>query len=466
MDLSIPPIVRGEFIYRDVLLVDAGGDGKRHPCAAESEIKAILSGKAKDMVGHWWEAQLIHYGLNRSKVKDTCKVRLQQAIGQGKLKQQPPHLSDMEGQMKREFAAAVRKAKNQTKSQGSTVQGKKRAREDDNPSSSSKKTKISVKVNGVEIEIDQSSSNNQPTTKTARPNKSDKLAATKADVGKKPSAAKTSKESTPAKAAPAKSAKKNTSTPKATLASQKTQAVGSGTAETTSSASYAHHPDNVFQTPKSQTAKATIKREPKVKSEPGTSASRPSAVKKEPKIKTEPGINRASPIKHEGYLFDPDAMDTRADMSERQVSVTGVYNLSCEQITDQLPRAIDTLRLFICVDHETGTTWGAFELAMKSGVIKIDDIGVERKLSFGWRSRDSETGRLQFGKGCFGDIAFYGDEQVRGCFYNLFPMFGMSGVSAPAEFVGERRPGPLWCGRSAPSFREEWDGFVNEAYGR
>lgn len=195
MDSAVPPVTRGEFVYRDVLLVDVGGDGKRHARAAESEIKSLLAGKTKDMVGHWWEAQLIHYGL-----------------------------------------------------------------------------------------------------------------------------------------------------------------------------------------------------------------------------------------------------------------------------TEQLPEAADTLRLFMCVDQDTGITWGSFELAMKSGVIKIDDIGVERKLSFGWRSRDSETTRLQFGKGCFGDIAFYGDEQVRGCFYNLFP--STNGGFALAEFEGMRRPGPAWCGRSAPSFRDEWEDFPKEAYGR
>jgi hypothetical protein len=29
-----------------------------------------------------------------------------------------------------------------------------------------------------------------------------------------------------------------------------------------------------------------------------------------------------------------------------------------------------------------------------------------------------------------------------------------------------RRPGPLWCGKSAWQFEREWDGFVAEAYGR
>ena len=77
----------------------------------ESELKALLNGKTpKDQVAHWYEAQLIHYGLQRSKEKNIAKVRLQQALNQGKLKVAPPHLLDLEGQMKKEYASAVRKA--------------------------------------------------------------------------------------------------------------------------------------------------------------------------------------------------------------------------------------------------------------------------------------------------------------------------------------------------------------------
>lgn len=54
MDISIPPVVRGEFVYRDALFVDVGGEGKRHTRAYESELKDLLNGKAsKDQVAHW-----------------------------------------------------------------------------------------------------------------------------------------------------------------------------------------------------------------------------------------------------------------------------------------------------------------------------------------------------------------------------------------------------------------------------
>lgn len=54
MDVFVPPVVRGEFLYRDTLFVDVGGEGKRHPRASESELKDLLNGRTpKDRVQHF-----------------------------------------------------------------------------------------------------------------------------------------------------------------------------------------------------------------------------------------------------------------------------------------------------------------------------------------------------------------------------------------------------------------------------
>ncbi|KXT16269.1 hypothetical protein AC579_471 [Pseudocercospora musae] len=433
-------VVRGEFIYRDVLLVDVGGEGKRHPRAAPSEIRDLLNGKAKDQVGHFYEAQLIHYGLQRSKVKDTAKVRLQQALTQGKLKAQPAHLADMESSMKKEYVAALRRA-----SKADFGKGAKRARED-GVESSAKKTKVSVQVGDISINIDEAgaaSSKKQKTTsaKLKTPKRITKTSTTKA---------------TKAVSSTMTSSAGITKTPSArTKQTARKSAPWSGP-------SYQEFPggprqdpyrdpENVFQrSPAPPKAPAPTKKSSCVKKEPG--------IKREPVgPRPTPSIRRASPIKHEGYLFDPDAMDTRADMSERQLNITGVYTISCPQVSEQLPEESDNFRLFICVDNESGITWGGFEIAMKSGNIKVDDIDFARSVSFGWRARDSWEGGLRFGKGCFGEIAFDGDGNVRGTFHGLF--------NESMEFIGHRRLGPLWAGKSAYKFKQEWDAFPKEAYG-
>lgn len=143
------------------------------------------------------------------------------------------------------------------------------------------------------------------------------------------------------------------------------------------------------------------------------------------------------------------------DEQPPQRNVTGVYTLTSPQLEEQYPEHADNLRLFLCVDGDM--IWGGFQLATKTGVLRIDGIEADLQMSFGWRARDDDE-RLRFGRGCFGEIELFGHEQVTGTFYNMFP--------EPVSFDGQRRPGPLWCGRSAYNFRQEWDGFVSEAYGR
>ena len=99
--MDVPPIVRGEFLYHSTLIVDVGGPLKRHPRAPETELKLLLDGKApRDQVSHFYEAQLLHYGLPRTKDKNTAKKRLQQALAQEVLSGPPKNLVELEAQMK------------------------------------------------------------------------------------------------------------------------------------------------------------------------------------------------------------------------------------------------------------------------------------------------------------------------------------------------------------------------------
>lgn len=459
------PIVRGEFLFRDVLLVDCGGDLKRHSRATEQEIKTLLTGKnVKDQVGHWWEAQLIHYGLQRSKQKDTAKVRLQQALQQGKLKFQPPHLASMEAQMKKEYVAAVRKA---MKPKPDAGKGAKRAREDE-ADSSMKRTKISVRVGDVHVDIDHSdaaTTKKQKTTKSAA-SKSGNIDHSEAATTKKQKVAKSaaSKQGDIDNSDAASTKKQKTTKSAASKPGKSSTPIdspvpkGRGVAAKPKTArkqadDVPFSPENVFQDSASKPKASTS-----IKPKPG--------IKKEPRPKQEPAaVESSPPVKHEGYLFDADAMDTRADIAQEKLTITGVYALRCPQITEQLEEHSDDLRLFMCVDQETGVTWGGFQLAMKSGVIRLDDIDINQKLTFGWRARDTWRRDLRFGQKCFGEIEFDGAGGVRGTFYNMFAK--MEGVGEEAcEFEGHRRTGPLWSGRPAHSYKQEWDNFPKIAYGR
>ena len=148
--MPTPEIRKGDFVYRDTFFVDVG-DGKRHSRAAPSELKDLLLPKrgsvpAKDQVAHWYEAQLIHYGLTRSKDKNTAKVRLTAALTTDGLNV-PSEVQAKEAEMKKEYAAATRKAKAAEKKATSLAvdspKGRKRKADDEGS------TTISLKVDGV-----------------------------------------------------------------------------------------------------------------------------------------------------------------------------------------------------------------------------------------------------------------------------------------------------------------------------
>ena len=201
------------------------------------------------------------------------------------------------------------------------------------------------------------------------------------------------------------------------------------------------------------TAKKATKSEPKAKKEP--------SVKKKSSVKKEPTLKPISALKSEPSIRDEPSFGNLLPMEgsgPTQYSVTGVYDLWCPQLEVQSPEYANKLRMSLCVDNDNNTIWGSFGLVFKSGVIKVDGAMPEESLPFGWRARDSADGGLKFGRRCYGNIVIEIGNQVHGEFYNM--------LNKPIHFQGKRRPGPLWCGRAAHSFEQEWKGYVDEAYGR
>jgi hypothetical protein len=500
MDTAAPFIVRGEFVYHNALFVDVGGALKRHARASPSDLKIYLDGRApKDQVAHFYEAQLIHYGLQRSRDKNTAKVRLQQALSQKKLIV-PPHIVEMEAHMKKDYAASIRKARNTASQDSKNVEVddwltpvKKRKQSDtflESAAAANKKTKtntkITLKVGDVEVSIDHSAAG--PAGKKDPPKKT-KAGSKTIATSSSPLEGRAIHSPTPT---PVRRQAVSHSLPVAsppTLPKNIRRPTATPTRKPTATPQHSQTPrsdDDLFppflankslravQSPVlypagSSPQKRAPKLEPKVKKEPLASQWSPmrtpafkTEVKREPKVKREPSASPWSPTKPSPNLkaeIKPES-DT-VDGPETRL-ITGIYNVSSRQLEEQYSHESSNLRFFLCVDNEAGKIWGGFELASKSGVlcIKDDYTGTNGPLSFGWRARDSSQGRLSFGKGCFGKIQFFDDRSFKATVSNMF-----SGRE-PVELEGVRRPGPLWCGKSAWQFEREWDGFVAEAYGR
>ena len=405
MATSAPFIVRGEFTYHSALFVDVGGALKRHARASPSEIKTLLDGKApKDQVAHWYEAQLIHYGLQRSKDKNTAKVRLQQALSQKKFSV-PAHIVEMEAQMKKEYAASIKKARSAAGKaaveDGVVAKGKKRKLSEANPESESvagKKTKITMKTGDVEVLIDHDSGGAKSTGTSGKVTKGKTVSSNSAK------ASSLAKSKTPDALI---STRKQPMTPKARKTMRDDAQLSSVPAYKSSvTAKPPVGLPSTVATPK----KASVKAEPRVKKEPSSGHRSPS--KTAPKIKPEVKPEVKPEIKPE------------ADSSENPSSryITGIYNVTSPQLSSQYAHEAEKLRLFLCVDNEAGKIWGGFELVTKSGVLCIADYtNIDAQLSFGWRARDSHRGGMSFGRSCFGNIQFFDDRFFTATVFNMFP---------------------------------------------
>src|SRR5436190_21040820 len=113
----VPPVSNGNFYYAgDSLYVEASGRN-RHRRATLLELQAIFHPSSTggtqnnvDQVGHWYEAQLLHYGLPPSKNKAVAKTRLLDAVNKGHLAV-PKEILKLEADLKREWRKKDKEAR-------------------------------------------------------------------------------------------------------------------------------------------------------------------------------------------------------------------------------------------------------------------------------------------------------------------------------------------------------------------
>ena len=107
------------FTFNYVLLAEVS-NRSRHPRATVPELRAILrptdaaDHEVDNHVSHWWEAQLLHYGLRPSKAKAVAKTRLLDALNQGTLAV-PRDIIKIEAELKKQWAKTEREAKAELK---------------------------------------------------------------------------------------------------------------------------------------------------------------------------------------------------------------------------------------------------------------------------------------------------------------------------------------------------------------
>ena len=429
-----PPIAREGFYYNGDLYVEVG-NLNRHKRASIPEITAILrpdlkQSKAtlaaspfKDPVGHWYEAQLIHYGLPPSKDKARAKMRLLEALNSAKLAV-PAGIVKLEAQLKKEYAAADKKAKAQYKAE-MAIAGKS------DPTTAGKKRKQSEPTSNVNVNI-----NFGP---YAGPYGGQQLQMTPnstAGMGEsfgaqtKPPATKKAKTSAAAAPEKTKSAIKDDN-----QASTKKETAAKGTSTAKKKAMVKEEPSNNASTPvrPKQTARwsGPAKKEPATHKE--TTPKKEAAVKKEPKVKSEP--NTAS--------------------LPKLGLINGYYDISCPNLEGQWRGYGDDMSIILCLDSPG--VWGAYDFGMFSGILHLEDRPWEASyepIPCKWRGRENSEGQMSFGESCTGEIAFLGGGRIEG----YLNMYGQ------CHFSGTRVPGPGSAPRTAASMKQEWNGYNERAY--
>ena len=459
-----PPVARGNFYYHDGLYVDVG-NLNRHKRASVEEIRTILRpdlkksknaspAPSKDQVGHWYEAQLIHYGLPPSKDKARAKMRLLEALNSSRLAV-PPNVAQMEAEMKKEYAAAERKVKAEIKN--SNMPKKK-----EEPLVAGKKRKQAEPSGTADA------ANSQSQTKKAKKGQSDSTKPkTEKTISLKPSKKTTESKTKQSlsqggeREQPKQTARKG---PIQTARSSKLHTAwledpsrGPGPINPTTGIRYAH-PSETSMAAVEEAArippaqhKARREQELEVKREQNRkklSVKEEPKPKKETKVKHEPS---ASPSSQNHSR--PSGNLSRSPNGPSLGLINGLYDLSCQTVEDNW--GSEDLTLTLTLD---GTTvWGAYDLGAFSGILFLPDRPWQASnspLPLSWRGRENGEGEMDFGDDCVGEISFLGNGLIE----------GWISVYGRCSFEGRRRQEAGTAVRTARSMREEWEGYNEEAY--
>ena len=428
--MTTPLVQRNDFVYQDTLFVDLG-PGKHHIRASASDLKELLLLKStaplKDQVAHYYEAQHIHYGLQRTKDKNAAKVRLTNALAGGKLKI-PADLVKMEGDMKKEWTSALKKAKTGGLEKAEPKIKKKKA---DESGATKMATNIALKVSkDGTIKFNFKGGPAAKATPTKKPKTETKKAIPDYKVTKKSATA-----------------------PKAKAVTGKAPTAKVDPSKAGRSA-----------VPISTTKTAKVPKQTAKRSMPSASTS----TRPTPQQNSQQACDDNDG--YDGYddygddLPPPyDAMDYEMQDRHRSPSanddefpIAGSYSLDISVLSLH-GESFNTLT--VAFDPESGALWGRFYIGPKHGLIQMQDTtglsNGESKM-FGWRSKDENSEKLKFGTGCNGRMRFDGKGGISGVFDGGL-MYGEN-----VNFEGTLEDDGTFDVLEADM---EWDGYPIVAYG-
>ncbi|KAM0424470.1 hypothetical protein ACHAPT_010394 [Fusarium lateritium] len=454
--VGAPPASEGAFAFAHGDFFAEASGHNRHRRATTQELKThFTSGNDKDHPAHWFEAQLIHYGLQPSKTKSVARMRLLDAFNAGNLKV-PAHVTQIEGKLKKEWTKNDREAKKASKASAATsakTAGAKRKAGDDAGSSKRAKTTSTTKVT--------TATKTTTTTKTS----TTKASATKASATKAYSTAK---------------AASTTKAPSATRAARRggaSSTPGRSTAAASSPAPRAKQTarrGGISQGPTRSARSDSSDSPPRTKQTARRSnafiargrieapQSSCYAFDAPPPYSENPESHGYSSDGHsrDGYQSHSDSYDNDGHDDEVGLAPLGLlngdYEIDSEEICGQWNYGPDDFELTLMLSGSS--LWGRFNLGIYEGIMFFEDrpmTSSHDRVWFMWRGREDQ-GPIVYGNNNQGWIKFLGDGRIEG-------WLDMQSLS----FQGRRFPDQgTRSSVDARSMRNEWNEYSEEEYDR
>ncbi|KAH6888425.1 hypothetical protein B0T10DRAFT_54163 [Thelonectria olida] len=400
--VSAPPTAADGFAFaHGDFFAEASGQN-RHRRATPAEVREhFASGSDKDHPAHWFEAQLVHYGLQPSKTKSVARMRLFDAVNAGKLTV-PAHMTTLEGKLKREWNKSEKEAKKRAETK-KTAETKPTAKKTE-PTKPGPKAKAETKA--------------RATGTTAKP-ETKKKTERKKTTEPKPAAGtkrKATTNSTPSSRAPKKT-KMATSTARTTAADP----------------------------PTAPTAR------PKQTARRGGSFARGRSGPPEGNYSIYDDDEDED--SHRDYDSGDSGCSSRPDDGGRKpCPMNGSYELECPDVESQWPHYGSDFELNLAYDGRF--LWGKFDLGVVEGVLRMENPPKRPSTTpayFTWRGREDE-GQSFYGENHRGWIKFLPTGGIEG--YVDYQGISFTGRRDP-EVSDYIRPNTV---------ESEWDNYTEDLY--
>jgi hypothetical protein len=449
-----PPATRDAWSYGGDFHVGVTGNN-RHRRATIPELKAVFDGSdgSKDRPAHWYEAQLIHYGLPPSKTKGTAKMRLFDAVNNGNLAV-PPHILKVESDLKKEWTKQEREAKQALKKLSAATPTKRpnKRKADDTQVAVGSGTNININLSlsvGPQGNVQVA-----PTMHTPK-----KARTTQSTPSEKPQKAKE-----PAKkptTTPRASASKATSTPrpapdKAPRTKQTARRGVPFPAPSGRGAKSTSSPSSKPTVRLVQTARQTARRSrpsgPSNQGRPAAANDQPHRFDATPShwdSYNEPPPAYSSPENADDYGYSDSESKPRDDRLLPPLGLlNGRYNLRCTSASGYVDPGEDSGIIFTL---DGNALWGSFEIGPLSGILRLDERPWQSSydpLFFQWRAEDG-NGEYHAETDDGSYVKFLGDGEIVGRigFYDEMLEFDGCRVS------GQQTRSEV----SAAAMRRQWD---------